>query len=223
MILIDLSSSMNDGDWPPSRKAAAAKANVELIRVKAQHYPDDVVGIIGFGTDAELLHAPVCLRTGSDDLCHALRRLPDMGTTNFKAPLELAEACLFGKLASKAVSPGRAISGFLSYLLYDQQGASSSHIAETQSKGDYLRRIIVLTDGDYNKGGSPRNVARRLKDAGVVIDCIGIGGSPGDVEVEKIREVVSCHPDGSMRYCWIGDQQKLIKKFQSLAHHIRPV
>jgi len=221
MALIDLSNSMLSDDWPPSRKAAATRANIELVQVKAQQHPDDIVGIIGFGTDAKVLHPPVCLREGAGSLCRALDNLPSMGETNFKAALELAELCLFGKSGSKAALPGKGISGFLSWLLYNQHPASN-YIRQNLPSGDCIWRIILLTDGDYNEGGSPLNFASRLKDAGVVIDCIGIGGSPGEVKLEKIEEVASRNPDGSLRYCWIGDQQKLIKKFQSLAHHIRP-
>jgi Mg-chelatase subunit ChlD len=118
VILIDLSNSMLSDDWPPSRKAAATKANIELIKIKAQQHPDDIVGIIGFGTDAKVLHPPVCLREGTGSLCQALKSLPDMNWTNFTAALELAEACLFGKFGSKAALPGKGISGFLSWLLY---------------------------------------------------------------------------------------------------------
>ena len=80
-----------------------------------------------------------------------------------------------------------------------------------------------MTDGDYNVGGSPLRVAQRLKKAGVTIDCIGIGGSEEEVEEEKLKTIASRNPDGSIRYCFIGDQQQLIRKYESLAHHIRPV
>ena len=79
----------------------------------------------------------------------------------------------------------------------------------------------MLTDGEYNQGGSPIPVASRLKKAGVIIDCIGIGGSPGDVDEELLKEIASCNPDGSIRYCFIGDQQELLRKYETLAHHIK--
>jgi hypothetical protein len=223
MILIDLSNSMNNDDWQPSRKAGASKANIELIKVKTQHFPNDIVGIIGFGTNAQVLHPPIRLCEGADSLCRVLNRLPDMNWTNFTAALELAETCLFGKPVTKTTPPNRGLCGFLSWLLYDQQGLDSNYIKEISKEGNYIRRIILLSDGDYNEGGSPIKVARILKNKGVVIDCIGIGGSPDEVEVEKIKEVASRNSDGSLRYCFIGDQQSLIRKYESLAHHIRLV
>ena len=83
------------------------------------------------------------------------------------------------------------------------------------------RRIIMLTDGEHNQGGSPVEIASRLKNAGVVIDCIGIGGSPEDVDEELLKQIASRNPDGSVRYCFIGDQSQLLRKYQTLAHHIR--
>jgi hypothetical protein len=211
IIIIDLSGSMNTKDWKPSRKAGAIKANKELIKTKAQCHPQDKVGIIGFGSGAEILHEPVCLSQGAESLSNALNGLPDMGFTNFKAALELAEACLFGKPVPAGRKSGRAvISGFLSWLLYDQPYKPSHHIAESLSNDNCLRRIIMLTDGHYNEGGSPIKLARRLKDAGVVVDCIGIGGSPADVREGNLREIASRNADGSVRYCFIGDQQNLI-------------
>ena len=79
----------------------------------------------------------------------------------------------------------------------------------------------MLTDGEHNQGGSPITVASRLKNGGVIIDCIGIGGSPKDVDEKLLEEIASRNPDGSIRYCFIGDQQQLLRKYENLAHHIK--
>ena len=223
MVIIDLSGSMDTDDWKPSRKAGAAEANRALIRVKAERYPKDQVGIIGFGNQARLLHEPVSLAVGEENLYRALESLPSMGWTNFKAALQLAEACLFGNsdyLQHKEES--KSFSAILSNLLYGTPVSNSDHMRESTATPEALR-IIMLTDGDYNKGGSPLKVAKRLKDAGVVIDCIGIGGSSEDVAEDKLKAIASRNPDGSVRYCFIGDRQDLIRKYESLAHNIRPV
>jgi hypothetical protein len=224
IVIIDLSGSMNLNDWKPSRKSGAIKANKELIRVKAQQYPEDLAGIIIFGDSAKILHEPVRLTEGAQSLYRSLSHLPDMGYTNFTAALELAETCLFGKPGTfGGIKFRKKISGLMSWILYNQTTKSSQHIAEISSNDNCLRRIIMLTDGGYNEGGSPMNIADRLKDKGTIIDVVGIGGNPDEVEVEKIEEVASRNPDGSLRYCFIGDQDSLIKKYESLAHHIRPV
>jgi hypothetical protein len=221
--IIDLSGSMGDDDWKPSRKAGATKANIELIKMKAQCHPQDRVAIIGFGTKAEVLHEPVCLTDGMKSLCSALEGPPDMGSTNFTAALTLAEACLFGKSVSAGNGIGRKITGIFSQLLYGPPSQHTNPAGGISPSNDCLRRIILLTDGDYNRGGSPLQVASRLKKAGVVIDCIGIGGSPEAVNESALKEIASRNPgDGSIRYCFIGDQQELIRRYESLAHHIRP-
>ena len=56
MTLIDLSPSMGVRDWKPSRREGAIKANIELIELKAKYHPHDMVGVIGFGSHAKLLH-----------------------------------------------------------------------------------------------------------------------------------------------------------------------
>jgi hypothetical protein len=86
-----------------------------------------------------------------------------------------------------------------------------------------IKRIILLTDGEHLGGISPIDIANKLKSIGVTIDCIGIGGSPMEVDERLLKQIASRNPDGSIRYCFIGDQQKLLKKYRSLAHHIRAI
>lgn len=221
--LMDLSGSMDSEDWTPTRKAAAINANKALIRLKVQNYPKDKVGIIGFGTRAEILQEPVCVADGTKSLYRALKSPPSMGMTNFKAALKLAETCFFGKSVSSSKSFGqKGLVGFFSELLYGPSQTSPFNIKEAYAEDDSLRRIILLTDGDWNRGGSPLKAANRLKDAGVIIDCIGIA-SKEDVKEKKLKEIASRNADGTARYSWIGSKKKLIRKYESLAHHIRPV
>lgn len=224
IMIIDLSASMDTQDWKPSRKAGAIEANKELIRIKTQYHPQDKVGIIGFGTKAVLLHEPVCVADAADSLYNVLKAPPSMGSTNFTAGLELAETCLFGNTAiPKEYSCGKGLSRFLSELLYGPMQQNSDCIKESSATTETANRIILLTDGHHWDSPSPLRVAHRLKSAGVIVDCIGIGGSPADVDESRLKKIASCNPDGSIRYCFIGDQQDLIRKYESLAHHIRPV
>jgi len=145
-----------------------------------------------------------------------------MGSTNFTEALKLAEACLFGNSDSlKKSSAGKGLSQFLFDLFYGPLQQSSNYIRKSSSATNDVKRIILLTDGHHWDGPSPLRIARRLKNAGVVIDCIGIGAAKS-IDEEMLKKIASNKPDGSIRYCFIGDQQKLIKKYKSLAHHIRP-
>ena len=50
--------------------------------------------------------------------------------------------------------------------------------------------------------------------------CIGIGGTPHDVDESLMRDIASEYPDGSKRYRWIGDKERLAQHFHCLAGRI---
>lgn len=219
MTLIDLSPSMDDDDWKPTRKAGAIAANTELIKAKAKCHPQDKLGIIGFSRHAWLLHDPVCLRNGTESLLRVLENPSGGYSTNFTDALELAESCLFDVKRKPA---NKFFSKMLTGLIYE---ADQDPVVPTNPFGNgagELKRIILLTDGEHNGSESPQPVADRLKNAGVVIDCIGIGGTPTDVDEQLLNTIASRNSDGTIRYCFIGDQQALIRKYETLARHIRP-
>ena len=219
MTLIDLSPSMDDDDWKPTRKAGAIAANTELIKAKAKCHPQDKLGIIGFSRHAWLLHDPVCLRNGTESLLRVLENPSGGYSTNFTDALELAESCLSDVKRKPA---NKFFSKMLTGLIYE---ADQDPVVPTNPFGNgagELKRIILLTDGEHNGSESPQLVADRLKNAGVVIDCIGIGGTPTDVDEQLLNTIASRNSDGTIRYCFIGDQQTLIRKYETLARHIRP-
>jgi hypothetical protein len=78
--------------------------------------------------------------------------------------------------------------------------------------------VVLLSDG-HNTGKCPLPVSRELKSK-AVISCVGIGGSPEAVDEELMREIASEYPDGSKRYRWIGDKERLVRHFQELAGRI---
>ena len=80
-------------------------------------------------------------------------------------------------------------------------------------------QIVLLTDGQ-NTGENPEKLAERLKEF-AVIECIGIGGRPADVDEPLLRRIASAYPDGKKRYRWIGQKEQLIKHFHNLAGAIR--
>lgn len=81
------------------------------------------------------------------------------------------------------------------------------------SGNDLLRRAILLTDGH---GGDPEFVAEELKRGGVIIDVIGIGGSPSSVNESSLRKVASVI-DGDCRYRFIADRTALLNHFRKIA------
>ncbi len=216
MTLIDLSPSMDDSDWKPTRKAGAIAANKELIKNKLKSHPEDRMGIIGFGNNARLLHSPVCISKGIQGLQRALNNPDGSGGTNFTAALALAENCFMGKVNEQG-------NNFIARMLSEIFLEPDNNKYQSGKDDGSLKRIIMLTDGEHNGSVPPSAIASRLKKAGVIIDCIGIGGSPTDVDEKLLKQIASKNPDGSIRYCFIGDQQQLLRKYQSLAQHIRVI
>lgn len=80
-------------------------------------------------------------------------------------------------------------------------------------------QTVLLTDGHHNTGPSPARIANKLKKS-VIIECVGIGGSPRDVDEELLEEIASEYPDGTKRYRWIGDKERLVQHFHKLAGRI---
>ncbi len=215
MSLIDLSPSMEEEDWKPNRLAGAIKANTRLMEIKAARHPHDRMGLIGFWEKATVLHSPVSPVTHFNNLRNALKNADGGYGTNFTAALELAEKHLPN---SSGIPSGGLLSKMLADIFCETDG-----FANGRSDSGHLKRIILLTDGDHNQGGNPVNTANRLKKAGVIIDCIGIGGSPRDVNETLLKQIASQNPDGSPRYWFIGDQEKLVKTYESLARHIQVI
>ncbi|MFC1793569.1 VWA domain-containing protein [Planctomycetota bacterium] len=77
-------------------------------------------------------------------------------------------------------------------------------------------QVVLLSDGFHNCGSDPRPIADRLKKH-AVIECVGIGGSPKNVDEKLLKYIASTRPDGSKRYRWIGDKGELVQHFHDLA------
>jgi Mg-chelatase subunit ChlD len=81
------------------------------------------------------------------------------------------------------------------------------------SRPNVVRRIVLLTDG---QGGEPLRTAQDLKGRGVVIDVIGIGDTPANVNEPLLKKVASTVA-GELRYRFIKDHQSLIAHYTHLA------
>ncbi|OGR46935.1 MAG: hypothetical protein A2X34_07830 [Elusimicrobia bacterium GWC2_51_8] len=97
ILLLDISGSMADDDYPPSRLEAMKEAAVKFIERKHTDSPDDQVGIITFGSSAEICCSLVPVRTGYHKLLNAVKAIEIKGTTEMVAGL---------KEAGRAIAPG---------------------------------------------------------------------------------------------------------------------
>ena len=82
-----------------------------------------------------------------------------------------------------------------------------------------LAQVVVLSDGYHNTGAEPKSISDKLRKS-AIIECVGIGGSPIDVDEELLKYIASSYPDGKKRYRWIGDKERLVKHFHNLAGRI---
>jgi hypothetical protein len=208
---------MLEEDWHPTRLGAACEAAKALLEVKNADYPHDRVAIISFGDSARVIHAPAWVGLYFESLTRSLDRLEIEGSTNMGAGLRIAEAFVHGK----NVVPGNGAKGrsLLARLFLADEGPSPDGLQQVPH--GVTHRVLLLTDGGHNGDVDPLPVARRLKATGVVIDALGIGGSPGDVDEDLLRELASMGPDGKPRYAFIGDKAELVTKFKQLGHHLR--
>jgi len=83
------------------------------------------------------------------------------------------------------------------------------------NSGDRLRRVLLLTDGH---GGNPKRVAQTLKtDMAVLLEVIGIGGDPTEVNEELLRQVATTDETGFTHYWFIDDTSRLVQHYEALA------
>ncbi len=219
VMVLDVSGSMASDDWKPSRLDGAIGAAEALLDVKAKQHPNDQVGIATFSSSADTVYPLAQLSREVHSLKRALRGLEPGSTTNITAGLQEAEKNLFGVQARPSrgagvFDPGEWIAKIM---------GANRQLPQLEIAANETSRIILLTDGEHNHGKGPVPLAERLKAAGVVIDCIGIGGSPSEVDEGCLKRVASLNTDGSPRYCFIGERQMLIKKFEQLANRIKVV
>ncbi len=180
ILLLDLSASMSEDDYPPSRLDGAKQASISFIKRIAEDNPETIVCVISFSTKASLVSAPLSVGRNMVLLQKSINGLQTESSTNISAGLKLS-----GKMIAK-------------------------------SKNALSPRILLLTDGASNEGGSPMPVAERLKAQGIQLDIIGIGGSPEDVNENDLRKMASVI-NGETRYWFIKSVGQLIRKFENLA------
>lgn len=91
---------------------------------------------------------------------------------------------------------------------------AAAKLFENEPQSTRRRHVILLTDG---QGGEPLEMAAKLKDElDVVIDVVGIGGSPSAVNEALLRQVATKDADGC-HYRFIKDPETLSEHYTQLA------
>lgn len=222
-MLVDISGSMYIDDYRPSRLEGAIEANMKFIETKVRLHPEDRVGIIGFDGRGYLLCPDVPVGEGIERLSRSFKRdSGDGGGTDFTSALKLAEKCLFGTYSSVG-GIGSEVSRFFKNLFMEPtpSGMKPQHVPPADKA--FNRRIVMLTDGQHNGFGDPVRIAMQLKNSKVTIECIGIAGIPENVDERMLKKIASIDENGNPRYYFIKDTSELVRKYESMAHHLRVV
>ena len=180
VVVIDVSPSMLQTDWKPSRLKAAQRAAKAYVKRLQQEEPDALVAIVAYSATARVILGPTLVGE-RDRLTRAIDSMRSSGCTNITAGLEAA------------------------FKLLKEVGGTC--------------QVILLTDGEHNTGPGPLAIGKRLQDHAIV-ECVGVGGKPGDVDEALLKEIASANPDGSKRYRWIGSPVELAEHFDKLAGRI---
>lgn len=223
VLLIDTSPSQDARDLKPTRLRAAIAAIIAMLEVLKERFPRDRVGIVSFNGKAEVIHPLDEVGKTFKSLKQAVKRLETNSSTNITAGLETAGKLLRAR-NSQPLLESRGLVRLVRKMLFEDQGHSSRRASTPSHHLKRGQRIILTSDGCHNTGRKPIPVARSLKDQGVEINVIGVGGSPTGSEFneEELKSIASEHPDGTPMYVFIRDTSSLIKEFQRQAF-LRPV
>ncbi|KXB07619.1 hypothetical protein AKJ51_00690 [candidate division MSBL1 archaeon SCGC-AAA382A20] len=217
VIVEDESGSMGDTDYKPTRLGGVKEAGEAHIEEKASSYPENRVGIVSYSGKARTLCPLTPVGSGKKKLLKALEKLSSGGTTNITAGLREAGKLLLDGEDSIGMDEG--LMEGLSRLIFGEPAKKKD--SKSSGQGNQ-KRIILLTDGKNRTGPSPVKTGKKIKKAGVIIDCIGIAGSPDEVGEKDLKKIASTGKNGKPRYWFIGDKGKLIKKYKELSKHIKP-
>lgn len=159
VLALDSSGSMRADDIKPNRFAAAKAAAQRFIE---QRDPSTEIGIVAFGGSAALVQPPTNDR---DELLKALNRLSFQRGTAIGSAIEMSLKAIEEAFADDAVT-----------------AASSGPVSPTESTGTFAPAIIVLlTDGQSNRGPDPLSAAEEAAARGIRIYTIGAGTPEGTV------------------------------------------
>ena len=169
-------------------------------------YVGDVSGSMGEPYDERFLKIEAAIRANTAMVVQKAQLDPDdeVGLITFNHAARLLEpltvlrnkkASIIQSLQSLHASGGTDIN----------QGLEVARDHFQWQRSGAVRRVVLLTDGH---GGDPLGTAAYLKERGVVIDVIGIGPSPSEVDEGLLRKVASV-VDGASRYRFISDADTL--------------
>ena len=164
ILALDISGSMRAEDMQPDRLGAAKAA----ARAFVEKQPKNVrIGIVAFSTTSALVQAPTKDR---DQVLAAINRLVTQRGTAVGSGILTSLRAIFEESAPD-----------LSPSLFDSFAESES-LPDAAEPGSYSNAVIVLlSDGQSNRGPDPLDVADRAAMLGVRVYTVGLGSPEGVV------------------------------------------
>ena len=204
VLLIDVSRSMSQTDYPPTRLEAAKQAALAFIDKKLGIDEADEIALAAFAAGGRTVCSMERVARHREQVQRRISRLKiSYGGTKIASGLRRAASLLelpLGINAAPKLKP------------------KASDKGDPKGPVEYLRRIVLLSDGENLGGPDPLKTANRLKRAGVVIDAIGIGerglapGSGWGLDEKTLQAIAS-----PGRYKYIRDTASLMFHFEGLA------
>lgn len=161
MLVLDVSSSMNQNDISPSRLAAAKQAALGFID---RQKDTNQVGIVAFASIAQLVQAPT---TDPEKLETAILNLTTGRGTAIGSGIVAALDTIAEFNQNVTGSTGS-----------QESGAQATPAVEGKYQPDI---IVLLTDGMYNAGVDPFEAAQLAVESSVRVYTIGYGTRTGSV------------------------------------------
>lgn len=166
ILTLDVSGSMRAEDLQPNRMEAARTA----ARLFVERQPSTVrIGVVSFSESASLVQAPT---TDREDVLAAIDRLTIQRRTAVGSGIITSLDAIFEDHQAQADSAGDEVLG----------QREEEPAFQPVAPGSYPHAVIVLlTDGESNRGPEPLEAAREAMDRGVRVFTVGVGSPEGTI------------------------------------------
>lgn len=166
ILTLDISGSMRADDLAPTRMEAAKSA----ARLFVEKQPSTVrIGVVSFSESASLVQAPT---TNREEVLAAIDRLTHQRRTAVGSGILTSLDAIFEDRQAQADTSRENVLG--------REGEEPAF--DPVAPGSYPHAVIVLlTDGESNRGPEPMEAAHEAMDRGVRVFTVGVGSPDGTI------------------------------------------
>ena len=190
MLVLDKSGSMKEEGFETGKKKKELvhEAVTRFLARKLEYRTTDMVAEISFDHEATVSCNPVNICTGYDALVQGLGRA--LGPPHGGTDMSLA------LVAAQEVLKCH---GFLS------------------PHSPFFSRVLVFSDGHSSYREQAIGSAQALKNSGVLVETLGLGRSPADVDEDLLKRSATTDEEGFTHYKFLGNAESLFLTFENVA------